>query len=67
LGRFVGVSIFGMRACHQWSMHKGVTDELIFVMAITPIPLCHGALDSALVDDDVAQATEIAEVENVVR
>ena len=56
-----------MGACHQWSMHEGVTDELIFVMAVTPVLLCHGALDSALVDDDVAQATEIAEVLDVVR
>jgi len=48
-------------------MNEGVTDELIFVMAVTPVLLCCSTLASTLVDDDVAQAAEIAEVLDVVR
>ena len=56
-----------MRPCRQRSVHEGVTNELIFVVAVTPVLFCCGTLDSALVDDDVAQAAEIAEIVDVVR
>jgi hypothetical protein len=48
-------------------MNEGVTAELIFVLADTLVPLCCRTLASTLVDDDVAQAAEIAEVLDVVR